>query len=142
MTDRDDLPGAVSLGASTLGATTLGDRGRFREQALVAGEPDAVARAERTLFDEGRTSAELKDAALRGEARRQERFREAFEWLILGVVLLGGLALFAVAAAYVAHLLLPEGAQWLTEDQLDDLRNVLTGSVVAIVVTQIKKRLD
>lgn len=102
-TDRDELLGAVSFGAST-----FGDEKRDREQALILGAPDRTAQAERTLFDEGLTVAELRDAAPRSDTCRRERFTEAFESLTLVVVLLDGLALFGVAA-YAAHLPLPEG---------------------------------
>ena len=119
----------------------IGDRGRQTEGALVAGDSSDAARREQDVFDEGRTEAELKDQALRGDAKRDEQFKSFLAWIRLLAVGVGTLLVVILAVIYVLHLILPEGQQWLSDDQFDTLSGLFTGVIGTIVIAQVRKGL-
>ena len=130
-------------GGEDRGAVSLGQRGSATEMdTVVGGQDDEVALREKDVIDAGRTQAELRDLAARGDARRKERFRDIVAWCRVGAVLLGFGFTLLLATSYVLHLTLPETAHWLGEDQLDETKSFVVGVVGALLLNQVRKGLD
>jgi hypothetical protein len=112
---------------------------------------DEGAKLEAVQFASGKSQRELEEAAKRADHDRAQRFLERFETLSIWAMQ----ALFAIFAVlgtvWTLHLVLPERSpilpggwllcRWLTADQVTVIQNILTGGLVAGIVTDhFKKR--
>lgn len=125
-----------------------------RMDAAARGAPpsDEVAKLEAVQFASGKSQKELEDAAKQADHGRAQRFLDQFESLSIWAMQ----ALFGIFAVlggvWMLHLVLPERSpvlpggillcRWLTADQVTVIQNILTGGLVAGIVTDhFKKRI-
>ena len=101
---------------------------------------DDRAEKEAQQLSSGRTEAELKREAVEHEHDRTEKFRDFFD----GLVTIGIRVAFWVAIAFgitwTWHLLTPPCLHWLSEEQLNHLQNIVTGGVLASLLSDHFKR--
>lgn len=126
-------------------SVSLGERGaetELRLDTVVGGGSDEAAQREQDAFEAGRTAAELRDRAARGDARRKERFRDIVAVCRIGSVMLGFGFTVVLATTYVLHLILPDQAHWLADEPLDEIKSFVVGVVGALLLNQVRKGLD
>lgn len=110
--------------------------------SAVADASDRKSSAEAEQFAEGKSIDELKAQAEQNELSRAEAFKDHFEWISV-VALYASVFVFSlIALVWVAHLIIPTAYHWLSANQIKDLKNLLTGGVIAGAITShLKKRL-
>lgn len=112
---------------------------------------DEVAKLEEVQFASGKSQKELEEAAKQADHGRAQRFLDQFETLSIWAMQ-ARFGIFAVlGGVWMLHLILPERSpvlpgglllsRWLTADQVTVIQNILTGGLVAGIVTDhFKKR--
>lgn len=112
-------------------------------EAAAADSTDDRATRESEQFASGKTKDQLAREAEVAEAARTEKFRGHFERISLGILYVLAVALVIIGGVWLYHLVMPYCHHWLTDDQLDDLRGILTGGLIVGVLTDhFRKRLN
>ena len=115
--------------------------GKTEEAALRKGSGQRdTALLEAKQLSSGRSTDELKKDAEQREHYRNQRFRDRFETLVMWGMNAAFVAILAMGAVWVWHLITPENWQWLTEQQIDHIQGMVTGGVIAVVVGDHFKR--
>ncbi|MBN9555722.1 MAG: hypothetical protein J0H61_13805 [Alphaproteobacteria bacterium] len=99
-----------------------------------------IALLEAQQLSSGRSSEELKKDAEQREHDRNQRFRDHFERLVTLGMNAAFIAIMAMGAVWVWHLITPESWQWMTEQQIEHIQGMVTGGVIAVVVGDHFKR--
>lgn len=102
---------------------------------------DSMAALEAKALGSGKKFQDLKEEAEKAAFGRVENFKAHFDNIILCGLYLSacGAAIFAVIWGW--HVVLPEKCHWLDASQLETMQNILTGGVLAgLISEQFKKR--
>lgn len=81
-----------------------------------------------------------QEALYRGDKRRGEREKNSMHWI--SVILIWSLGLFAAAvlSLRILHLVLPNGKQWMTAEQIQTIDKIFfSGTIGGILTSRIKK---
>jgi len=102
----------------------------------------AKAEAETAMFNAGAPVGEWKKDADEREHKRNQKFRDAFEDLIIFVVKWTVRGFMAMALVWALNIALGRWS-WLNEDQMRDLKDLLAGGlIIALVSDHIKRRMN
>lgn len=102
------------------------------ERDILAGGPgqEDKADAEARQFASGKPARDLQREAEEGEADRIQRFRDHFEWAMIGTLWVVVIGYLAMAGVWAFNLCLPEAMRPLSSEELTDLGGVLTGGLL------------
>ena len=78
---------------------------------------------------------------IRNDFRRRQRLKDAVNWLFVGMVSVGGLALILLFGTWVAHLFLPDQYHWISADQVDRIQVILFSGTISSLLTLVGKRI-
>ncbi len=130
-----------SAPSDTLPQIPRGPALREKVTAAAAGS-DTKAQKEEAQFGSKRSAEQLAEDAAELEHGRTQRFRDAFEHVAIGALLVGGCIILALAVIWALHLVLPANKRWLTAEDLTHIQTLLTaGVLVGVVSSHFKKRL-
>jgi hypothetical protein len=106
----------------------------------------ASATAESKQLSSGQSlkelQAQLDVEANAQEFKRDQNFKNQFDWALVVLFWAGVVAVLAIGAVWVAHHILAEAYHWLSATQLSALKSLVSGGLLAsLVAAQIKKRL-
>jgi hypothetical protein len=101
------------------------------EEEAAANLENGRDKAEGNLIASGRDVEALKAEALANEHRREQKFKDVFEWVAMAGLVLMSFALAAVGVTWLYHVLSPESWHWLDDDGLTKLQNIFTGGILA-----------
>lgn len=104
------------------------------------GDLGDAALKEATQLSSGRSEDELRAEAAENEHNRNENFRDLFNDLVSIGMMCAFVAVLALAAVWVWHLLTPCQLHWLSRDQIDHIQGMITGGVLAALVGDHFKR--
>ena len=103
---------------------------------------DDASTQEAVQLSSGRTEEDLKREALEKEHNREQTFKDHFENVSVLALYAASIAILFLAASLFLHMVLPMTCHWLSENQLHDIKNIVTGGVLAgAVAGHLKKRL-
>ena len=85
----------------------------------------------------------LEHDAMQREHGRNERFRDAFEFIAIATLYIGFIALSVLALIWALHLVIRKEYRWLSAEDLTHIQTLLTaGVLVGVVGNHFKKRLN
>lgn len=90
----------------------------------------------------------LPEDQLRQEAEtkahtRQQRFLDTFEYLVIAAMMAIGAGLIGSVAIWFWHMLTPSCWQWLDDEALAQIQDIVTGGVLASVLAEhMRRRLE
>ena len=115
-----------------------------KERALLdqASEGDAGTK-EALLLSHGDSAEELERKSRKNEHARNENFRDHFEKLSIASLYIAVIGTLGIAGAWIWHVATPNSWHWLSADQIDTLKSLVTGGILAGVASgHIRKRLQ
>lgn len=130
-------------------SSSLSDDGDQR--ALIVPEAEESAAVEEgslegreaSVLSSGKSPDELARAAQNAEHDRHQKFKGHFERISIGFLYLLAGGMLAVGIVWTWHLVSPDCWQWLDHEQLDTLKDLLTGGLIVGVLTDhFRKRLS
>jgi hypothetical protein len=102
---------------------------------------DGMAALEAKALGSGKKFQELKEEAEKAAFGRIEKFKEHFDKIILCGLYLSACGAAVFAIIWGLHVILPSECHWLDSTQLETMQNILTGGVLAgLISEQFKKR--
>ena len=112
-----------------------------KEAALDASDLSTSAK-ESDQIGSAKTLKELEKEALGNEHTRKEKFKDHLEKIIVCGMYFISLGAAIFAAIWGWHMTTPNSWQWLEPAQLDRIQNLVTGGVLASLITnQFQNRL-
>lgn len=112
------------------------------EEAVVLQTDDLQSAEEAKQLSSGKSAGELRRIAQEREAGRTEAFRDHFERLALISLYLVWALLIVFGLVWAYHLVAPPTWFRLPEGQVDHLRSILTGGILAGIASgHVKRRL-
>lgn len=112
-----------------------------RARSAAAGS-DSKAQKEADQFGSKRTPEQLASDAAELEHGRTQRFRDAFEHMAIGALIVGCVTILVLAVIWALHLVMPPRMRWLSSEDLTHIQTLLTaGVLVGVVSSHFKKRL-
>jgi hypothetical protein len=103
---------------------------------------DNKAQKEEDQLGSKRTPEQLASDAAELEHGRTQRFRDAFEHMAIGALIVGTITILVLAVIWALHLVLSPRMRWLSPEDLTHIQTLLTaGVLVGVVSSHFKKRL-
>jgi hypothetical protein len=111
------------------------------QRAVISGD-DENGDAEANQLGSGEPEEDLKKAAKKKEHERTQAFKDHVERIAIAGVYVAAFCFAIISLAVLSHMILPKSNSWLTDQQFSDLNSLITGGIVAGVITSyFKKRL-
>ena len=115
------------------------------EETAAAGRASSNAQAWREAASLTRDASpeDLASDAASQEHDRSQRFKNNFEWMAIGGLWLGAVAVAAVGGVWLWHMAAPSRWRWLTGEDVSHLQSIMTaGLLVGVIGNHFKKRLE
>lgn len=89
---------------------------------------------------EGDYKAQKEQREVFSDHRRKERVRNTLNWIFIGFISITGVIAVSVISIRLAHLVLPQKNQWLSNDQVQVIDKVFfSGAIGGFLATYYKK---